>query len=168
MRFEKLLEEVQRAERRVESRIVHTQSNWQALKTTWRESWTPGRILAIGLAGGFLFARACPLRSLGRVSATRWIQLATSLSGLMASLKAAHAAQSAEAAAGDAESAAEDAAQTVEAAAEGDHTAVAAHDTRDHAEVPLAQAVSDGRRRPDTQWDAQPRPAEAATELSER
>src|SRR5690606_41666450 len=28
--------------------------------------------------------------------------------------------------------------------------------------------VSDGRRRADPQWDSEPRPAEAATELSER
>ena len=82
MRFERLRDEVVMAERRVETRMLRAQTNWRVLKTVWRESWTPARILAVGLAGGFLFGRARPLKKMGAVSPTRWIQLASSLSGL--------------------------------------------------------------------------------------
>src|SRR5690606_8149657 len=127
----------------------------------WRESWTPGRILAVGLAGGFLFGRAQPLKKMGAVSPTRWVQLASAVSGLLATLKAKEAADTAEVAAADAghaADAADEAADTVEAVA-GDEAA---------AVEPSPRTVSDGRRRADTQWSSEPRPAEAATELSER
>lgn len=164
MNFNQLHRRVSRCERLVESRGTHAQSQWQALKATWRESWTPARILGAGLVGGFLFARARPLRTLGAVSGTRWVQLATSLSGLFASLKAAHAAANAETAANDAETAADDAAGTVEDAVAGETAQVSAADADDG----VAASVSDGRRRPDPQWERAPHPAEAATELSER
>ena len=105
------------------------------------------------------------MRTLRAVSATRWVQLATSLSGLFAALRAAWAAQTAQSAAQDAEGAADVA------------TAVAG-DAADAATAPVAAAVeieavvpppvSDRRRRPDPQWDTAPSPAEAATEVSER
>ena len=165
MNFDQLQRRVSRCEHLVAARGARAQTQWQALKTTWRESWTPARILGAGLIGGFLFARARPLRTLGAISGTRWVQLATSLSGLLASLKAAHAAVSAESAANDAEAAADDAAGTVEAAT-GDATPSPAQGDADA--DPVAPSVSDGRRRPDPGWEHAPHPAEAATELSER
>lgn len=162
MNFDQLHRRVSRCEQRVEARGTHAQAQWQALKTRWREGWTPARILGAGLIGGFLFARARPLRTLGAVSGTRWVQLATSLSGLFASLKAATAAATAESAANDAETAADSAADTVEAAVDDAAPAPEADDD------PVAASVSDGRRRPDPQWERAPHPAEAATELSER
>lgn len=167
MNFEALKRRVERAEQLVDGRLARTTGHRAALKQRWREAWTPGRIVLAGLLGGVLLARARPLRTLGAVSSTRWIQLATSLSGLLASLKAAQKAASAEAAANDAEDAAADAAGTVEAvAADGADAVPAADATPPGDRAP--RTVSDGRRRPDTQWEAEPRPAEAATELSER
>ncbi|WP_202843128.1 protein sip-5 [Luteimonas saliphila] len=162
MRFERLRDEVMMAERRLETRHLRAQTNWRVLKTIWRESWTPGRIVAIGLAGGFLFGRARPLKKMGAVSPTRWIQLASAVSGLLATLKAKEAAETAEVAAADAghaADAADEAADNVEA------VAGAAAPTPGDASP---RTVSDGRRRADTQWSSEPRPAEAATELSER
>jgi len=165
MNFEALKRRVERSERLVEGRIEQASEHRTRLGQQWRQAWTPGRIVVIGLVGGFLVARARPMRTLGAVSATRWVQLATSLSGLFAALQAAWAAQTAESAAKDAEGAADVATAVAEDAAT--------------ATVPQAQAVaggeavapgpvSDRRRRPDPQWDTAPSPAEAATEVSER
>lgn len=173
MRFELLLQQVEKAERRFEARMMRSENSWRALKTLWRESWTPARIVAVGLAGGFLFGRARPLRAAGAVSTTRWIQLATSVSGLLASLKASQAAESAEVAATGAEDAAVGASETVEAVAATAAVAPA------QAVPPQAQAtsgvaagvprgVADGPRRQEAPFASEPRPAEAATELSER
>ncbi len=161
MNFEALKRRVERAERLVDGRIEETVAHKTRLKHEWRRAWTPGRIIIAGLVGGFLIARANPLRTLGSVSTTRWVQLATSVSGLLASLKAAYAAETAEAAATEAEGAAE----TAEAVAEN---AAATQATPPDGEAPARPAVSDGRRRPDARWESAPPPAEAATELSER
>ncbi|TYT27029.1 hypothetical protein FZO89_12590 [Luteimonas viscosa] len=162
MRFERLRDEVVMAERRLETRHLRAQTNWRVLKTIWRESWTPGRIVAIGLAGGFLFGRARPLKKMGAVSPARWVQLASAVSGLLASLKAKQAADTAEVAAADAGHAADAADEAVDTA-----DAVAGNEAAPAGEA-APRTVSDGRRRADTQWSSEPRPAEAATELSER
>ena len=167
MNFDALKRRVERSERLVEGRIAQASEHRARLGGQWRQAWTPGRIIVIGLVGGFLVARARPMRTLGAVSATRWVQLATSLSGLFAALQAAWAAQTAESAAKDAEGAADTA-----TAVAGDVAATAgtappmSADTGDAAvELP---PVSARPRRPDPQWDAAPSPAEAATEVSER
>lgn len=183
MRFEQLRRRVEVAERRVEGNLLRAETGWQSLKLRWRESWTPGRILAVGLAGGFLFARTRPLRAVGAISTARWIQMATSLSGLFASLKAAQSAESAEVAAEGAEGAATEAADVAGAAAadgaqvqrEAVAATAAAAAAAAVAARPEVAAEAAGeprptpdRRRPDPQWDTEPRPAEAATDVSER
>lgn len=170
MRFEQLREEVARAERRVETRLLRAKTNWRVLGTTWREAWTPGRILVVGLVGGLLVGRARPLDKLGGLDApgglplARWVQLATSLSGLVTALRARHAADSAQAAADDAGTVAEEAADTVEQAAGPE----AAMGQGEAAAGPALRPASDARRRPEPPWVGEPRAAEAATELSER
>ena len=168
MNFEGLKHRVQRAEHLVEGRIVQATAQRERFKLEWRSAWTPGRIVIAGLAAGFLSGRARPARLLKAISATRWMQLATSVSGLFASLQAAWAAQTAEAAAEGAESAADsaEAAATDAAVATQATAATATGAATDDATPP--RSVSDGRRRPDPEWDSEPRPAEAATELSER
>lgn len=166
MNFEALKRRVQRAEQLAERRSAQAQAQRAQLKQSWREAWTPGRIVVIGLVGGFLFSRARPLRTLGAVSTTRWVQLATSVSGLFASLKAAQAADTAETAAADASHAADTADAVAEDAGMATGATRAGTDAGD--DTPPARAVSDGRRRPDAPFDAPPRPAEAATEVSER
>ena len=166
MKFEALKRRVERSERLVEGRIEQAGEHRSRLGQQWRQAWTPGRIIVIGLVGGFLLARARPARALGAVSATRWLQLATSLSGLFAALQASWAPHTAESAAKDAEGAA-DVATTVA----GDASVGAAAQAAQVQAVPgedIARPVSDRRRRPDPQWDSAPSPAEAATEVSER
>ena len=164
MNFDALKRRVERSERLVEGRIEQASEHRACLGRQWRQAWTPGRIIVIGLVGGFLVARARPMRTLGAVSATRWVQLATSLSGLVAALQAAWAAQTAESAAQDAEGAADTA-----TAVAGDAAATAgtAPPVSADAAVELPP-VSARPRRPDPQWDTAPSPAEAATEVSER
>lgn len=143
MRFEKLLQHVQRAEQRVELRATHTQTQWSTLKQAWREGWTPGRILIAGVVSGFLVGRAEPLRTL---TGARWMQMFTAVSSFLATAQAAAAAEQAEQAA--------DTAQDVQDQAEG----IPAE------EEPLVDEAFDQ----DDIVVTAPRPAEAATELSER
>ena len=113
MRFEKLLQHVQRAEQRVELRATHAQLQWATLKQTWREGWTPGRIVIAGLASGFLVGRAKPLRL---ASSGGLLNLVTALSGLLASGSAQVAAEQA----GDAADAVEAAASPTDPAVRQD------------------------------------------------
>ena len=164
MKLEALKRRVARSEQLLAGRIQQSADQRVRLGEQWRQAWTPGRIIVIGLIGGFLIARARPMRTLGAVSATRWVQLATSVSGLVAALQAAWAAQVAGSAAQDAEGAADVATAVAADAADASGVAI---------DVPVTEAaeraaVSDRRRRPDPQWDRAPSPAEAATEVSER
>ena len=143
MRFEKLLQHVQRAEQRVELRATHAHTQWSTLKQAWREGWTPGRILIAGVVSGFLVGRAEPLRTL---TGARWMQMFSAVSSLLATAQAAAAAEQAEQAA--------DTAQDVQDQAEG----------MAEAEEPLVDEAFED----DDIVVTAPRPAEAATELSER
>ena len=116
MRFETLLQHVQRAEQRVELRATHAQLQWATLKQAWRDGWTPGRIVIAGLVSGFL-----------------------------ATAQAAAAAETAEQAADTAQEAQEQADVQTD-------------------EEPLVDEAFDE----DEIVVTAPRPAEAATELSER
>ena len=142
MRFEKLLQHVQRAEQRVELRAAHAQLQWATLKQTWREGWTPGRIVIAGLVSGFLAGRAEPLRAM---NGARWMQMFTAVSSFLATAQAAAAAETAEQAADTAQEAQE------QADVQAD-------------EEPLVDEAFDE----DEIVVTAPRPAEAATELSER
>ncbi len=173
MKLDALRRRVERAEGLVDGRIAQTVAQQRRFREDWRLAWSPGRIVIVGLVAGFFAGKVRTARIVGAVSATRWVQLATSVTGLFASLQAAWAAQSAETAAEGAESAAEgaeSAAGVAATAAEsgGAGSGAAAAAGAPPAEPPTRPSVSDGRRRPDTQWDSEPRPAEAATELSER
>jgi len=146
MRFEKLLQHVQRAEQRVDLRATHTQTQWATLKQAWREGWTPGRIVIAGVVSGFLVGRAEPLRAL---TGARWMQMFTAVSSFLATAQAAAAAEQAE------------------------QAADTAQDVQDQAEERV-DGATDEEPRVDQAFDEDeivvtaPRPAEAATELSER
>ena len=100
MNYAQLKRRVARAERLVEGRSVQTGEHWKALKVSWREGWTPARIVAAGLVSGFVSGRAEPLRAL---TGARLLQMVTAVSGLFASAQAAFAADQAEQAAESAE-----------------------------------------------------------------
>lgn len=143
MNFERLQQRVARAEQLVEGRAEQTRTQWQGLSTHWRTAWTPWRILAAGLATGFLAGRAeLPTAATG----PRLLQMISAVSALFASAQASVASATAE-----------DAAQTAEAVAEDQ----AAGDPPLPAE-PLGDELYDASA------PVAPRPAEAATELSER
>lgn len=167
MNFEAIKRRVERAEQLVEGRFAQTNAHRVALGQRWREAWTPWRIVVAGLLSGAVVANARPLRALGAVSDTRWIEIATSLSGLVASLMAAQSAAFAETAASDEEEGAEEEDGIGEAAVDEDAVAADSQSVQ-RQEDTAPRTVSDGRRRPDTPFDTEPRPAEAATELSER
>lgn len=148
MKFEQLQHRVQRAEQLVEGRTVQTLAQWRTLKQAWRDGWTPGRIVIAGLVTGFITGRSEPLRAM---TGARWLQMVGSLSSLFASVQAATAAGQASEAADQAGDAA-DTAQAVQQEAAG----------AAYPEEPLIDEQYD-----DTPVVA-PRPAEAATEVSER
>lgn len=147
MRFEQLQQHVARAERRVELRSAQSSLYWTILKDSWREGWTPGRIVIAGVVSGFLVGRAEPLRAL---TGARWMQMFTAVSSFLATAQAATAAETAEQAA--------DTAQDVQQQAQADGAVVEEEDE------PMVDEAFDEDRVVATA----PRPAEAATELSER
>lgn len=100
MSFDALIAKVEQAEQALEERERSASAQWQQVKATWRESWTPGRIVIAGLASGFLVGRAQPLKLAGSGGL---LNLVTALSGLLASGSAQVAAESAEQAADAAE-----------------------------------------------------------------
>lgn len=148
MKFEALKRRVAKHERLVEGRLQQTEDQWRGFKTTWRESWTPLRIVVAGLIGGFVVGRSDPMRALGKLGAfggggAKVLQMVTALSGLFASVQASTAADQAEQAADKADDAAD-----------------------------AAQASPQTATAKPMPWPPEPivppRPAEAATELSER
>ena len=155
MNYEQLKRRVERAERLVEGRSLQTSEHWSALKVSWREGWTPVRIVAAGLVTGFVSGRAEPLRAL---TGARLLQMVTAVSGLFASAQAAFAADQAVQAAESAEDVATDTAAA---------TAMADEPTAEPApykyEPPSARTG-----KTEAGFSTQPRPAEASTELSER
>lgn len=139
MNFEALQRRVQRAEHLVDRRLERTRENWSALKHNWRAGWTPWRIVTAGLLSGFLSGRMRPLRA---ADGARLMQMLSAVSAMFATVAAEATA---------------DAAQSAEATAESaQSTAASANATP----APQAQATA----APDP---VAPRPAEAATELSE-
>ena len=112
MNFDALQRRVRRAEAVVQVRMDETVRQWDTLEAAWRRSWTPGRILIAGLAGGFVAGRLEPG---GAFSGARWLQMIGSVSGLVASAQASIAtlqeAGLAAAAAATAEAAGDDAPQ---------------------------------------------------------
>ncbi len=155
--FEHLIRKVSQAEEALEDHERRVGTQTRRLKLAWKAGWTPARVLAAGLVSGFLVGRAEPL---AKVGGARWLQMITTLSGLFSSIQAATAADEAE-----------------DAADEAGHEADMAEGAADVAaqtgggEAPRRVGPADRVRaaRPHTgEWSSEPRPAEAATEVSER
>ena len=105
MGFKQLLTKVQQAEAALETRERLVADDWRRLTHTWKETWTPARVVIAGLVSGFLVGRAQPLRTVARSG--QFMQLVTMLSGLFAGGTAKVAAEEAEHAADTAETVAE-------------------------------------------------------------
>lgn len=166
MKFEAIRRRVERSEQLVEGRALQTGERMGALRRTWRESWTPSRIILAGLAAGFLVGHTDPTRALKRLGGGgRWVQLVGVLASLFASLQSALAAGKADEAVDHADAAADEAGDAADAA-----QAVAGADAMrvDDADADAEPRPLPDRRRPDPTWSTPPAPAEAATEISER
>ncbi|MCI4568226.1 hypothetical protein [Lysobacter sp. CFH 32150] len=101
MSFKKLIAKVEQAEHALEAQERAVAADWRQLKGSWKDMWTPGRIIVAGLVGGFLIARTDPIRGLARSGGL--MQLATTLTSLLTSGIAKSAASEAEHAAASAE-----------------------------------------------------------------
>ncbi|MEG0184656.1 MAG: protein sip-5 [Stenotrophomonas sp.] len=143
MKFGALQRRVKRCEQVMAVRIGETQDNWTVLSQVWRQGWSPLRIVVVGLAGGFIAGK---LEVPGKVNGARWLQMVGSVSSLFASAQAAFASVVAAQAAESADDAADQAEQAVQPPAPAQ---------------PVPQPAPEPEMR-------EPRPAEAATELSER
>jgi hypothetical protein len=177
MNFEQLKRRVERAEFLVDARTRQTHASWDALRLHWRQAWTPSRIIIAGLVTGFLSGRAKPAaatRQLRAVAGPKTLELVSSITGVVASLQAAYAAMTAKGAARTADQAAETAGQAADVADDAAVTAAAAAPVAAAAMDADADAVaatlspSQRRRRPDPALHGDPRPAEAATDVSEQ
>lgn len=174
MNFAQLKRRVERGETLVEGRVRQTGECHARLSRDWRQAWTPLRIVLAGLGTGFIAGRAEPekaLKKLGSISGPRTLQLVSSVAGLVGSVQAAIVAMTANNAAENAEQAADDDAQAGQHATQPDVPPSPADPPPDHAAParpgPETTPRQD-RRRPDQNWDSQPSPAEAATDVSER
>ena len=98
MGFSKLIDKVSQAEQRLEARERDVGASWRQLKGTWRQAWTPGRIVVAGIASGFLVGRAQPLSGM---CGSGVLQMMTTLSGFIATTAAPFAMDDADM--GDAE-----------------------------------------------------------------
>jgi hypothetical protein len=103
MSFESLIDKVRQAETALEASERQAGANWRQFKVSWKQAWTPGRIVSIGLVSGFLVGKAEPAKRMVRGSGA--LQMLSALAGLFAG-------GSAQAAAGHAEDAANQAQQT--------------------------------------------------------
>lgn len=108
MNFDALQRRVQRRERLLEGRLQQVSERADTLKTTWRDAWTPGRILIAGVVSGFLLGRAEPVRFAAK--GTNFVQIMSLLTNLFAGSGAQSAASGATQAAHSAERAADAAA----------------------------------------------------------
>lgn len=147
MNFEALQRRVRRAEAVVQVRGEEATQHWEQLNQSWRSAWTPGRIVVVGLAGGFLAGKLEPG---GAFSGSRWLQMIGSVSGLVSSAQASVASFAAAAAAAGV--------MAGQAAADDD----ADQGDDEDSPPPPAAAASTARSN-----STPPGPAEAATELSE-
>lgn len=107
MGFKQLLTKVQQAEEALEMRERLVVRDWRSLKQTWRDTWTPGRVVVAGLAAGFVVGLARPVQVAARSGQV--MQLVTMLSGLFAGGSAKIAAEEA----GEAAETAQDVAEAV-------------------------------------------------------
>ncbi|HEY5805158.1 MAG TPA: hypothetical protein VIT90_15840 [Lysobacter sp.] len=104
MRFEQLIQKVDQAEDVLEASERRVADTLGGLRDSWREAWTPGRIVIAGLVAGFVVGRAEPIRALSKSGGL--MQMITMVSGLFAGGSAQVAAEGAEQAAASAEQAA--------------------------------------------------------------
>lgn len=93
MSFDKLIEKVEQAEQALEAKERTAAADWRQFRQSWKEGWTPGRIVLAGLASGFIVGRMEPV---ARRGGGGMLQMVTALSGLFAGGSAQVAAEKAD------------------------------------------------------------------------
>lgn len=93
LRFEQLVAKVHQAEDTLEEKERVVGGALRQLSNTWREAWTPARIVIAGLVAGFAVGRAEPLRAIGKSG--NLMQLVSMVSSLFAGGSAQVAAEEA-------------------------------------------------------------------------
>src|SRR5690606_32064261 len=96
MGFEQLIRKVEQAENAIEANERAAGADLRQLKASWKDLWTPGRIVLGGLGAGLLvgLADANRMASTG-TGALRLMSMVASLSGLVAGTSAQSAAEEA-------------------------------------------------------------------------
>ncbi|QYR52834.1 hypothetical protein [Lysobacter soyae] len=82
MGFSHLKEKVDQAEKALEANERVVASDWRVFKQSWRDAWTPGRIIVAGLASGYVFGRIEPV---SKSKASSIVNMLTAVGGLFAS-----------------------------------------------------------------------------------
>ncbi len=166
MRFGDLRRRVAHAEQRVAVRGDATLRELGRLRAVWRAGWTPLRIVVAGLTGGFLVGKLEPT---GRLNGARWLQMIGAVSGLFTAAQVQDAAEDAERAADNTEPGASPAAAAFAAAVAAMQAARGGKQAQP--DEPPAATAADAAPGPAADSAAAarpPRPAEAATDVSER
>ncbi|MDQ3287948.1 MAG: hypothetical protein M3Q42_06740 [Pseudomonadota bacterium] len=105
MSFEKLIHKVNQAEAAVEAEERRVAADFRQMKASWRQAWTPGRIVIAGLVSGYMTGRAEPFKNAARNGGV--VRIVTLLSSLFAGTAAQAAAEDADEAAESADQAAD-------------------------------------------------------------
>lgn len=92
MGFSHLKQKVDQAEKALEANERVVASDWRVFKQSWRDAWTPGRIIVAGLASGYVFGRIEPV---SKSKASSILNMLTAVGGLFASGTATGAAKDA-------------------------------------------------------------------------
>ncbi|MDO5505917.1 MAG: hypothetical protein Q4F49_06470 [Pseudoxanthomonas suwonensis] len=114
MSFEELQSKVEQAEQALEARERSAAADWRQFTASWKEAWTPGRIVLAGLASGFLAGKS---RGLQRAGGDGGLKLLLGMGSLLTAKSAESSADVARNAVRSAETTAEAARETVQAAA---------------------------------------------------
>lgn len=80
MSFDESIQRVKRAELALDTSTRKVTDHWQQLRQTWRDAWTPGRIVIAGIASGFVVGRG----ELPTTTGSGFINLVSAVSGLFA------------------------------------------------------------------------------------
>ena len=97
--FKQLMQKVEQAEATLEARERLVAADWRQLKASWKDGWTPGRIVLAGVVAGFIVGRVEPVKAVAQGGTI--MQMITALSGLVASASTEQAATRVESAAAD-------------------------------------------------------------------
>jgi len=97
--FKQLMQKVEQAEAALEAQERLVAADWRQLKASWKDGWTPGRIVLAGVVAGFVVGRIEPVRAVAKGGTI--MQMITALSGLVASANTEQAATRVESAAAD-------------------------------------------------------------------